>query len=35
VIQQIVPRALNGSGKLDFSPEGVNWRFEFTPRLDE
>jgi PAS domain S-box-containing protein len=34
VIQQIVPRALNGSGKLNFAPEGVNWRFEFTPRLD-
>ena len=35
VIQQIVPRALNGSGRLDFPPEGVNWQFEFTPRLDD
>ena len=34
VIQQIVPRALNGRGKLDFAPEGVNWRFEFAPPLD-
>jgi PAS domain S-box-containing protein len=29
VIEQIVPRALNGSGALDFSPEGVSWTFEF------
>jgi PAS domain S-box-containing protein len=29
VIEQIVPRALNGSGILDFSPAGVNWTFEF------
>ena len=29
VIEQIVPRALNGSGALDFSPEGANWTFEF------
>ncbi|SDS45671.1 HWE histidine kinase domain-containing protein [Bradyrhizobium canariense] len=29
VIEQIVPRALNGSGKLDFSPAGVNWTFKF------
>jgi PAS domain S-box-containing protein len=29
VIEQIVPRALNGSGMLDFSPAGVNWTFEF------
>ncbi|WP_346656037.1 PAS domain-containing protein [Bradyrhizobium sp. dw_78] len=32
VIEQIVPRALNGSGVLDFSPEGVNWTFEFSQR---
>ncbi len=29
VIEQIVPRALNGVGALDFSPEGVCWTFEF------
>ncbi|WP_019196216.1 PAS domain-containing protein [Afipia birgiae] len=29
VIEQIVPRALNGVGTLDFSPAGVNWTFEF------
>ncbi len=29
VIEQIVPRALNGSGMLDFTPAGVNWTFEF------
>jgi PAS domain S-box-containing protein len=29
VIEQIVPRALNGSGMLDFSPAGVQWTFEF------
>jgi PAS domain S-box-containing protein len=29
VIEQIVPRALNGIGALDFSPEGVSWTFEF------
>ncbi len=29
VIEQIVPRALNGSGALDFSPSGVKWTFEF------
>lgn len=29
VIEQIVPRALNGIGRLDFSPAGVNWTFEF------
>jgi two-component sensor histidine kinase len=33
VIEQIVPRALNGSGILDFSPAGVNWTFEFS--IDE
>jgi PAS domain S-box-containing protein len=31
VIEQIVPRALNGNGRLDFSREGVNWTFEFPP----
>lgn len=29
IIEQIVPRALNGVGALDFSPEGVSWTFEF------
>jgi two-component sensor histidine kinase len=33
VVEQIVPRALNGSGILDFSPAGVNWTFEFS--IDE
>ena len=32
VIEQIVPRALNGSGILDFAPTGVNWTFEFPNR---
>jgi PAS domain S-box-containing protein len=32
VIEQIVPRALNGSGVLDFAPAGVNWTFEFLQR---
>ena len=35
VIEQIVPRALNGSGNLDFSPSGVNWTFEFFQRFDD
>lgn len=34
VIEQIVTRALNGSGLLDFSPAGVNWTFEFLQRID-
>jgi PAS domain S-box-containing protein len=29
VREQIVPRALNGIGALNFSPEGVSWTFEF------
>ena len=29
VIEQIVPRSLNGNGILDFAPAGVNWTFEF------
>jgi two-component sensor histidine kinase len=29
VIEEIVPRALNGSGSLDFSASGVSWTFEF------
>jgi PAS domain S-box-containing protein len=29
VIEQIVPRALSGTGALDFAPEGVSWTFEF------
>ncbi|MEI9992158.1 MAG: PAS domain-containing protein [Rhizomicrobium sp.] len=32
VIEQIVPRALNGGGKLDFAAAGVTWTFEFRPR---
>ena len=34
MIEQIIPRALNGSGVLDFSPAGVNWTFEFLQRVD-
>jgi PAS domain S-box-containing protein len=34
VIEQIVPRALNGSGSLDFSPTGVNWTLEFLQQAD-
>jgi PAS domain S-box-containing protein len=34
VIEQIVPRALNGSGILDFSPAGVNWTFEFLQHIN-
>jgi hypothetical protein len=26
---EIVPRALNGIGTLDFAPAGLNWIFEF------
>ena len=33
VIEQIVPRALNGDSTLDFSPAGVNWTFEFPATL--
>ena len=33
VIEQIVPRALNGNSTLDFSPAGVNWTFEFPATL--
>jgi PAS domain S-box-containing protein len=29
VIEQVVPRALNGSGSLDFLASGVCWTFEF------
>jgi PAS domain S-box-containing protein len=29
MIEQIVPRALNGHGSLDFLPSGVSWTFEF------
>lgn len=29
VIEQIVPRALNGHGKLEFAPYGVEWSFHF------
>jgi PAS domain S-box-containing protein len=35
VIEQIVPRALNGNGTLDFSPAGVNWTFEFLQANNE
>jgi PAS domain S-box-containing protein len=34
VIEQVVTRALNGSGMLDFSPAGVNWTFEFLQRVE-
>jgi PAS domain S-box-containing protein len=34
VIEQIVTRALNGSGLLDFAPAGVNWTFEFLQRIE-
>ena len=34
VIEQIVTRALNGSGMLDFSAAGVNWTFEFLQRIE-
>jgi PAS domain S-box-containing protein len=29
VLEQIVPRALNGNGNLEFLPSGVSWTFEF------
>lgn len=29
VIEQIVPRALKGKGKMEYLPEGVRWSFEF------
>lgn len=32
VISEIVPRALDGRGALDFAPAGVNWTFEFCNR---
>ncbi len=35
VIEQIVPRALNGTGVLDFRSTGVNWTFEFLHRQSE
>ncbi|MEJ0041761.1 MAG: PAS domain-containing protein [Rhizomicrobium sp.] len=31
VIEQIVPRALKGDGRLDFAAAGVTWTFEFRP----
>jgi two-component sensor histidine kinase len=34
VIEQIVPRALQGAGALAFAPEGVSWEFVF-PAEDE
>jgi PAS domain S-box-containing protein len=33
VIEQIVPRALNGIGTLEFSSTGVSWAFEFPATL--
>ncbi len=33
VIEQIVPRALNGVGTMAYPPEGVNWTFAF-PALE-
>ncbi len=35
VIEQIVPRALNGNGSLNFSPGGVSWTFEFLQRIGD
>jgi len=35
IIEQIVPRALNGISALDFSPEGVGWTFEFPAEESE
>lgn len=35
VIEQIVPRALNGSGELAFPPDGVTWQFEFPAQEPE
>lgn len=32
VIEKIVPRALNGSGTLEFASAGVSWTFEFPNR---
>lgn len=29
VIEQIVPRALKGKGRMEYPPEGVRWFFEF------
>lgn len=29
VIEEVVPRALKGSGALDYAPEGLRWTFEF------
>jgi PAS domain S-box-containing protein len=35
VIDQIVPRALDGRGRLDFASGGVSWTFEFVNRAYE
>lgn len=35
VIEQIVPRALNGIGTLDFSNSGVSWTLEFLQQAKE
>jgi two-component sensor histidine kinase len=32
VIEEIVARALNGSGSLEFPASGVSWTFEFPQR---
>jgi len=32
VIEEVVPRALKGSGGLDYAPEGLRWTFEFPAR---
>jgi PAS domain S-box-containing protein len=34
VIEQIVPRALNGDGALNFASGGVDWTFEFPRNAD-
>jgi PAS domain S-box-containing protein len=35
LIEQIVPRALNGSGSLEFLTSGVSWTFEFLQQATE
>jgi PAS domain S-box-containing protein len=35
VIDRIVPRALKGTGRMSFLPDGVNWAFEFPLTRDK
>ena len=35
VIEEIVPRALNGAGTLEFCSSGVSWTFEFLQRASD